>query len=142
MSNRNELLRAVIEDPRSTDAERLAAQDQLSGSQPVTQEVQDKELETVLAVRTIPHRAFENRQLRRSLSPTSQKLLDDITLPTTLLIVPDAGTEERLKALLMRTGSEAVKTQVLAALTTIKWLLDREKTIDLVGTEQCCGLSP
>jgi hypothetical protein len=127
MSTREELLRAIVTDPRSTDSERSAAQKEIKRNG-VTQD-EDIELERFLASRNVPHQHWERRELRKSLSPALQQLLDDITSPTTLLVVPDSGTEERLQSLLTRTTSPIVKTHVLSALTTIKWLRDVKGTI-------------
>jgi hypothetical protein len=124
MSSRSELLESIVSDPGSTEAERTAAQRELDSSNHVSQDVQDAELDSYLIARGSPHRTFEALDKRRTLSSTSQQLLNDMTLPTTLVLIPDAGTEGRLKDLLDRTKIERVRIQVLAALRTIKWLTD------------------
>ena len=124
MSNRNDLLQQLIADPKSTDAERTAAQTELSENQRehVTQQTQDHELESFLASRDTPHQTFETRDLRKSLSTSSQRLLEDLAVST--LLVEADGAEDRLRSLVVRTGSDIVKKHVLAALTTLKWLQD------------------
>ena len=123
MSNRTELLNSIVSDKNSTDAEKDAAQKELTGSQ-VPQDRQDAELDNYLTARGSSHRTFEALDKRRQLSPLSQQLLDDMCLPTTLMLIPDAGTEGRLKALLEKTQSEKVRIQVLVSLRVIKWLSD------------------
>jgi hypothetical protein len=124
MSNRSDLLSNIINDPGSTDAERIAAQREMDSSNHVSQDHQDAELDSYLVARGLPHRTFEALDKRRQLSSTSQQLLNDMCLPTTLMLIPDAGSEGRLKALLEKTQSEKVRIQVLAALRVIKWRTD------------------
>jgi hypothetical protein len=126
MSTREELLRAIAADPRSTDSERSAAQKELKHNE-VTQN-EDIELERFLASRNVSRQQWERRELRKSLSPALQQLLNDICEPSTLMIVPDSGSESRLQALLKRTKSDIVTRYVLASLTNIKWLASVKTT--------------
>jgi hypothetical protein len=128
MSSRSEILRSIIDDPASTDLERAAARKEL-GECPISQDVQDRELDSYLSALTVStarHRSSEHSAVRQNLSPASQQLLNDMSV-TWLLVVQDAGTESRLHALLENTKSEIVKEHVLAALSTIEWLKNKRR---------------
>jgi hypothetical protein len=119
MANRNDLLRSIVNDPASTESERVAAQKEL-GECPISDDALDRELESYLAIRNIHHGSIDKPALRCGLSPASQQLLNDLDAIT--LVVARPGVEERLLALLETTKSELVKEHVLAALSTIDWL--------------------
>jgi hypothetical protein len=133
LSNRENILQAILNDPSSTDSEREAAKKELRQSQRATHG-EDPELEAVLVNRGIANQQIENRDRWRHLPPEIQQLVTDICDPTTFMIVPDAGTEDRLRALLNRTKSEIVTRHVLAALTNIKWLASVKAKPEMEGT--------
>jgi hypothetical protein len=130
---RENILQAILNDPSSTDSERDAAKKELRQSQRATSG-EDPELEAVLVNRGIPHQQVENRDRWRQLSPAIKQLVTDICDPTTFMIIPDDGTEDRLRSLLKRTKSEIVTRHVLAALTNIKWLASVKAKPEMEGT--------
>jgi hypothetical protein len=122
-NRRFELLHRIIADEKSTDAERDAALRELDASEIVSQDCQDKELESCLLFwgdRTVPHRSLESREIRNSVSPASDELLNDLGYPPCLGIVPD-GSEERLQALAARTKSEIVRQWISRSLKSIRY---------------------
>jgi hypothetical protein len=135
MTQRHDLLKALLNDPHSTSEERAAAQRELYGSSQQAQALQDKELESYLLVRGVPKRSSENLSLRQSLSSESQTLLDDVCSPVFGMALTGSSASlarpsslERLTALMDRTNSDIVKREVASAIAAIRKLIDAERS--------------
>ena len=139
MSNRENILQAIIDDPSSTESEIRAARKELKRSEVASDE--DIELEHFLAGRNVPGQQIERREWRQTLSAGLQQLIDDITSPSSLLIIPDAGSADRLRALLKRTKSDIVTRHVLASLTSIQWM-QNVKEAQTKGTDATTPATP
>jgi hypothetical protein len=131
VSNRETILQTILNDPTSTEAEIRAARKELKQSEVTSDE--DAVLEHYLANRNLPGQQLERREWRRSLTPDMQELLDDITVPSSLMIIPDAGTEGRLTALLKRTKSGTVIRHASAALTNVRWMQSMKESTEPKG---------
>jgi hypothetical protein len=135
MTQRHDLLKALLNDPHSTSEERAAAQRELYGSSQQAQALQDKELESYLLVRGVPQRSSENLSLRQSLSSESQTLLDDVCSPVFGMALTGSSASlarpsslEQLTALMDRTNSDIVKREVASAIAAIRKLIDAERS--------------
>jgi hypothetical protein len=135
MTQRHDLLKALLNDPHSTSEERAAAQRELYGSSQQAQALQDHELESYLLVRGVPQRSSESLSLRQSLSPELRRLLDDMCSPVfgnalagSSVSLARPASLERLTALLDRTTSDIVKLEVASAIGAIRKLIDAERT--------------
>ena len=135
MTQRHDLLKALLNDPHSTSEERAAAQRELYGSSQQAQALQDKELESYLLVRGVPKRSSENLSLRQSLSSESQTLLDDVCSPVFGMALTGSSASlarpsslEQLTALMDRTNSDIVKREVASAIAAIRKLIDAERS--------------
>jgi hypothetical protein len=121
MSQRKDLLLALINDPHSTAAEKAAAHKELYGSAHQIQEATDREITSYFNFdRSLGMKSLIDH--RQALSSSSKQLIDDFSYTQSFGLAPDAGSERRLQALLENTSSDAIKKQVIAALQVIAWL--------------------
>jgi hypothetical protein len=121
MSQRKDLLLALINDVHSTAEERSAAHKELYGSAHQMQEGIDREIASYLNFdRSLGMKTLIDH--RQSLSTGAKQLIDDMSYTCSFGMAPDVGTEERLNSLLARTSSDLIKIEVIRALRVIALL--------------------